>query len=98
MADKYELKYRGTLGPIVTQGETTEITVLNRVILWTPRGIEYEADPRHAEIIIHELDLVGARSVSTPGVNRNGEEGEPLNSILSCSKKLFTVSSDNTAP
>ena len=83
LADKYELKYRGTLGPIATQGETTEITVLNKVICWTSRGIEFEADPRHAEIIIHELGLVGSRPVSTPGVKRAGEEGEPLSGVES---------------
>ena len=60
-------------------GETTEIAVLNRVVRWASRGIEYEADPRHAAIIIHELDLVGARKVGTPGVKGNAEVGEPLN-------------------
>ena len=55
LAAKYELKFRGTLGPSVERGETPEITVLNRVVRWTSQGIEYEADPRHVEIIVHEL-------------------------------------------
>ena len=33
---------------------------LNRVVRWTPAGIEYEADSRQAEKLIGELKLDGA--------------------------------------
>lgn len=48
-------------------GEVTEATVLGRVITWAQAGLEYEADPRHAEAIVQELKLDEARAVLTPG-------------------------------
>ena len=43
-----------------------EIRVLNRVLRWTAQGIAYEADPRHAEILMTGL-LGASRPVTTPG-------------------------------
>ncbi len=34
------------------EGGLKELRVLNRVIQWTPAGLRYEADPRHAEIVV----------------------------------------------
>ena len=48
-------------------GELQETRVLNRIIRWTARGWEYEADQRHAELIIREMGMEGAKSVKTPG-------------------------------
>ena len=43
-------------------------------------GIEYEGDPRHAEIIISELGLKGSNPVATPGVKCTVlDTAEPLN-------------------
>ena len=72
-----------TLGPCRALGDVTEVRILNRIVKWVnnPYGsgdkrIEYEADSRHAELIIHQLGLsCSSRSVSTssekskPGVN-----------------------------
>ena len=44
-----------------------EIRVLNRVLSWTSAGLTYEADQRHAEILINELGVRGCKSVTTPG-------------------------------
>ena len=41
--------------------------MLNRLIRWTKDGWEVEPDQRHADIIVHELQLHDARAVSTPG-------------------------------
>ena len=30
----------------------SEIAVLNRTLRWTPQGLEYEPDQRHAELIV----------------------------------------------
>lgn len=49
-------------------GEAQESRILNRLIRWTPEGLEMEADQRHAEMIIESLGLTGARGVSTPGM------------------------------
>ena len=49
---------------------------MNRIVRWTPTGIELEADPRHAEIVIRELGLEQAKPVATPGVKPTKEEQE----------------------
>ena len=43
MKDKYELTVSGRLGP--GPSDSKEVSVLNRIIRWTSKGIEYEADP-----------------------------------------------------
>ena len=42
------------LGP--DAGEVKELRVLNRVIKWESAGITSEADPRHAEMIVEQLE------------------------------------------
>ena len=66
MEQKYELKF-DMLGwePDCKK----EIRILNRVIRWTPSGIEYEPDQRHADTIVRELGLENCRTVTTPGTN-----------------------------
>jgi hypothetical protein len=46
--------------------EARESRILNRVIRVTPAGWEYEADQRHAEIMMMAMNLEKAKSVSTP--------------------------------
>ena len=59
------------------EGEQREARVLNRIIRVGPEGWEYEADQRHAEIIVKELRLEGAKAVSTPGEDeKKWEEGK----------------------
>jgi hypothetical protein len=41
---------------------------LNRIIRWGPQSLLYEADPRHVEKLLRELDLEDCKSVSSPGV------------------------------
>ena len=43
-----------------------EMKVLYRSIRWTAGGIEYEADPRHRQVILKELDLENCKPVTTP--------------------------------
>ena len=60
---KFEIKTT-----IVGTGErdVQETRVLNRVIRVTPEGWEYEADQRHAEIIVKQLGLEEAKPTMTP--------------------------------
>ena len=67
----YELNENYRIGPGPDDGK--EAKVLNRIIRWTPMGVEYEADPRQAERLILELGLEGAKSVGTPGVKLTKE-------------------------
>ena len=69
------VKHLGNLGPSAALGDKTEVRMLNRILRWVdpPYGkgrerIEYEADPRHAEIILDACGLApGSRGVTTPG-------------------------------
>ena len=74
----YEVKTK-FLGPD-KQRHLQEVRILNRVIRWEEWGIGYEADQRHAELVVKELGLEESRPVTTPGakedVNRaNNENG-----------------------
>ena len=74
---RYKIKLRCTLRP--DHHDVHEITILNRVLRWTANGLEYEPDPRHAEIIIKELGNNDAKSIGTPGVKElNAGETQPL--------------------
>ena len=46
-----------------------ETNILNRLIRVTSNGWEIEADPRHGELIIKELELDKAKGLTTPGVD-----------------------------
>ena len=59
------LKKVGTLSG--DAGDVQEIRVLNRVLRWTEWGIAYEADPRHAELLIQALGP-NASQRTTPGL------------------------------
>lgn len=62
---RYELTRGGRLGP--GPCDAKEATVLNRVVRWTPGGLENEADPRQGETLVEELGLQRANSCATPG-------------------------------
>ena len=59
MSKKLIAKNRGILGP---DGDTRSVRILNRIVEWTGKGLKYEADQRHAEIIVRELGLSGSRT------------------------------------
>jgi len=61
----WDIKLRGVLGG--EKGDDTEATILGRKLRWTPSGIEYEADPKHAQLVIEEMGLgESSRSVDSP--------------------------------
>ena len=78
ISGRYESKH-DILGPGAKHQKS--IRVLNRVLSWTSDGIEYEADQRHADIVVSELGLKEAKPVKTPGEDaqpwqENGGEAE----------------------
>ena len=77
----YELKENYRIGPGAQDAK--EARVLNRVIRWTARGVEYEADPRQAERLILDLGLEGAKTVGTAGV-------KPTKEAVAADKALAT--------
>ena len=67
---KYQIKTQW-LG----QGEkySKEVKILKGIVGWDGvNGITFEADPRHAEIIINQLKIQDAKAVSTPGTKDEG--------------------------
>ena len=60
---KFDVKFRGRLGP--GTGDDQSIRILNRVVEWGEGGITYEADQRHAEIIVTQLGLENSAKTLT---------------------------------
>ena len=58
------IKDRGILGP--DPHDMKEIRVLNRIVAWEKECIRYEADQRHAEVLVEMLNLKDAKGVDTP--------------------------------
>ena len=52
--------------------------MLNRLVRWTREGYELEGDPRHAELVIEQLKLQDAQSLSSPGVDSDEPEAESI--------------------
>jgi len=73
---RFEVKHRGRLGPQLKDDKS--IRILNRIVEWTDEGIIYEADQRHADIIIDQLGLKATdKSLVTPSVkSADRVEGE----------------------
>jgi len=72
----WDIKLRGILGG--ESGDDKEATILGRHLRWTEAGIEYEADPKHAQLVIEEMGLSGeSRAVDSP-IEKEvvSEEGE----------------------
>ena len=72
MGQTFIVKDRGTLGP--RHWDKKVMTILHRVLRWVPHSdngperIEYEADPRHREVLSLQLGLADGetRSVTSP--------------------------------
>ena len=63
MSKQFELKLRGRLGV----GCEGELRILNRIVRVTKEGLEYEADPRHVELIAESLEITDCKPVCSPG-------------------------------
>ena len=56
------------------KGEKREIKFLNRLIRWTPEGIEVEGDSKHVELLPADWEMEDCSTVDTP--SRKGDSGE----------------------
>lgn len=71
----YSLTVRGVLGP--DPGDTKEITILGRRLLWAQGGISYEADPEHARRVIADMGLgVSSNGLDKPCVRETAADVE----------------------
>ena len=66
LAGRFEVKTQ-MVGPRADLGDVSEARILNRVIRVTPQGWEYEADQRHADLIIREADVEKKSVLTHPG-------------------------------
>ena len=76
----WTVETRGYLGPPGMPGTKQSIDILNRLVTWTERGIELEADPRHVELILREMGCEGAKVTTALTKERVDEvkDAEPL--------------------
>ena len=64
LEDKYKIKVE-KLG--CSSDCKSEMRILNKVVRATDTGITLEADPRHAELVVKDLDLASAKISAVPG-------------------------------
>ena len=69
LASRFEIKRRGHIGE--SDGCIREIRILNRILRLTADGLRYEADPRHAEMLVKALGLDNTSAVLTPGIKED---------------------------
>ena len=74
MQQAFLCKVEGILGS--DEGDLKQARILNRIVTWNEWGLQYEADPRHAEILVRELGVTEKEAVVTPGVKWKPEEVE----------------------
>ena len=75
MQKSFECKLKGRLG--LGPSDCKEMRVLNRIVRVNDQGLLYEADPRHAEMLIKAFDLGEAKKVVTPGIKIADENADP---------------------
>ena len=73
MAVKYNVKTK-FLGP--SSPHEQEVRVFNKTLRWIDEGIEYEAEQRHAELIIKGMEMENAAPAPTPGAAHTKEEAK----------------------
>ena len=80
IAKHFEVTFRGRIGP--ARGDLKSIKLFNRVIQWEDKGLVYEADQRHADMIIKMIGLTqDSKPLSSPGEKSDPETmSEPLRS------------------
>ena len=74
----FECKLKGRPG--TGKDDLKEMRVLNRIVRITIDALLYEADPRHAEMLIKTFQLEDSKAVVTPGVkvNVDGNDDTPI--------------------
>ena len=81
LSARFEIKTT-TVGANAHDGEVREARILNRVIRNTPEGWEYEADQRHADLIIQEIGASCKGTLSHPGGDNKTLEEEGVSKEL----------------
>ena len=96
----YQVKIQ-MLGP--EDDQLKQVKILNRIVTWDEkRGLSYEADPRHVEIIKQQLTLEEAKAVSTPGTKEEdriaADQDEPLDEDQATRYRALTARCNYLSP
>ena len=70
--EKFEVKFRARLGP--DKEDDKSVRILNRIVEWTPKGIRYEANQTHAEIIVRATGVHKDKQKTTMPGRIEGEK------------------------
>ena len=76
LGKEYELKTQH-IGPC--KSGTSEGNVFNRIVKWHEGGWQFEADPRHCELVIEQLGMQSTKGLSTPGADNDDNDTEEDN-------------------
>ena len=71
LRQQYDMKSE-VLGPEANMKQ--EVRILNSTLRWGKKGIEYEADDRHAIKIMQECAVMNVRASKTPGTPGHADE------------------------
>ena len=58
--------------------DAKQVDVLNRVIRWTRHGIAVEADPKHVDKMLEDMDMLNCNGSAVPGVKDKPLEGDEV--------------------
>ena len=92
LSNKYKIKTE-MLGS--DEGDAREIKVPNKIIRLTESGVELEADPRHAELVVRELGVEGCRVSKVPGFKATGERERDGHRVTKPSDKTKIFAMDD---
>ena len=65
MQEEYEIKFQ-VMGP--EKHLSKDVKILNGTLRWTQVGIEYEADLKHAGLVVKETETANMKKRKTPGI------------------------------
>ncbi|CAE8646723.1 unnamed protein product, partial [Polarella glacialis] len=94
LKERYEIKERGIMGPDAR--DKKDMIILNRLVSWQDDKITWEADPRHAELLMHSagVDRDNAKGVTTAGVSEriyDDDNSEQLEGKDATDYRSFTM-------
>ena len=69
LGKRFEIKLK-IMGP--ERDQVQEQIILNRIVRWTNEGLQYEADPRHAELVVRQMQQ--KREYRTPIDKQKNQE------------------------
>ena len=88
LEDKYKLKVE-VLGR--GEGKKAEVRILNKIVRHTKEGIELEADPRHAELVVKELEIENAKPSAVPGTKESSKTTQSKTDEKDPEEKMSTA-------